>query len=372
MMRQSISLGRILGIPIGLDYSWFLIFFLLTWMLAGSYYPAEFPGWSPGLYWLVGAVTAIMLFASVLAHELGHSIVAVRYGIPVRRITLFIFGGVAELSDEPRKAVIEFWIAVAGPFVSLFLAVSFGVLAPLFAGVETIHALLRYLAFINGALVVFNLIPGFPLDGGRIFRAFLWAVTGNFRRATLIAAYGGRLIAFLFIIGGVWLIFTGNFLNGIWMAFIGWFLDNAASAQIQYVQVRGALSGYTVANAMIQDYGAIPDYLTLQELVDSFILGNGQRSFVVKDTQGPVGLLTVHQVKDFSRQQWPQTPVVEAMIPLERMLSVRPETPLWTALSLMDRKGVNQLPVVMDGRIIGMLSRDGIISFLGTMRELGE
>jgi Zn-dependent protease/CBS domain-containing protein len=372
MTRQAISLGRILGIPIGLDYSWFLIFFLLTWMLAGSYYPAEYPGWSPGLYWLVGAVTALMLFASVLAHELGHSIVAVRYGIPVRRITLFIFGGVAELSAEPPRAVVEFWIAVAGPFISLFLALSFGVLAPLFAGVETMAALFRYLAFINGALVVFNLIPGFPLDGGRIFRAFLWAVTDDFRRATLIAAYAGRLIAFLFIIGGVWLIFTGNFLNGIWMAFIGWFLDNAASAQVEHVQLRGALSGYTVANAMVDDYGTVPDYLSLQELVDSFILANGQRSFVVKESERPVGLLTMHQVKEIARQQWPETRVTQAMIPLEKMLSVRPETPLWTALSRMDRKGVNQLPVVTDSRIIGMLSRESIISFLRTMRELGE
>jgi Zn-dependent protease/CBS domain-containing protein len=372
MTRQAISLGRILGIPIGLDYSWFLIFFLLTWMLAGSYYPAEYPGWEPALYWFVGALTALLLFASVLAHELGHSIVAVRYGIPVRRITLFIFGGVAELSDEPPRAAVEFWIAVAGPFVSLFLALSFGLLAPLFTGVETVSAVLRYLAFINGALVAFNLIPGFPLDGGRIFRAFLWALTDNFRRATLIAAYAGRLIAFLFIIGGVWLIFGGNFLNGIWMAFIGWFLDNAASSQVEYVQVRGALAGYTVANAMVDDYGAVPDYLTLQDLVDSFILGNGQRSFVVKENERPVGLLTVHQVKEIARQQWPATRVTQAMIPLEKMLSVRPETPLWTALSRMDRKGVNQLPVVTDSRIVGMLSRESIISFLRTMRELGE
>ena len=171
MTRQIVPLGRIMGIPIGLDYSWFLIFALLTWMLGGRYYPAEFKNWPPLLYWLMGAVTAVMLFASVLLHELGHSVVAIWHKIPVRSITLFIFGGVAQIGAEPPSAIAEFWIAIAGPMVSLSLAMLFSILKPVTTGIEPLLGLVKYLAYINFALVLFNLIPGYPLDGGRVFRA---------------------------------------------------------------------------------------------------------------------------------------------------------------------------------------------------------
>ena len=190
MARHNIPLGRILGIPIGLDYSWFLIFALLTWSLAGSYYPAEFKNWPLLLYWLMGAVTAIMLFVSVLIHELGHSVVALRYKIPVRSITLFIFGGIAQIGAEPPSAAAEFFVAIAGPIVSLALAAFFSVMKPIVAGIEPLWGLAKYLAYINMAIVLFNLVPGYPLDGGRVFRAFVWAVTQNLRRAT--ARYAAR------------------------------------------------------------------------------------------------------------------------------------------------------------------------------------
>ena len=186
MTRQNISLGKVMGIPISLDYSWFLIFALLTWTLGTSYYPAEFKNWSPLLYWFMGSVTAIMLFISVLLHELGHSAIALRYKIPVRSITLFLFGGVAHIGAEPPSAVAEFRIAIAGPLVSLILAVCFYVVQPVVAGIEPLMGLVKYLAYINLALVIFNLIPGYPLDGGRVFRAIVWAVTKNMRRATLV------------------------------------------------------------------------------------------------------------------------------------------------------------------------------------------
>jgi Zn-dependent protease len=227
MGRHNIPIGRILGIPIGLDYSWFVIFALLTWMLAGSYYPEEFKGWPPLLYWFTGAVTAIMLFVSVLLHELGHSVVALRYGVPVRSITLFLFGGVAQVEAEPPSAIAEFFIAIAGPLVSLALAVVFYTVQPLAAGMEPLLGLAKYLAYMNMALVLFNVIPGYPLDGGRVFRAIVWAITGNMRRATIIAANVGRFFAFLLIFAGIWQVFRGN-LGGLWLAFIGWFLDNAA------------------------------------------------------------------------------------------------------------------------------------------------
>ena len=205
-----VALGSIMGIPISLDYSWFLIFALLTWILGSSYYPAEFKNWPPLLYWVTGAATAILLFASVLLHELGHSYVALRFGMTVRSITLFIFGGVAQIGSEPPSAKAEFQIAMAGPAVSLALAGGFWVVQPALAGVEPLWGMAKYLAFINLALALFNLIPGFPLDGGRVLRAVIWGATKNLRQATLIAANAGRFFGFLFILAGVWRMFAGD------------------------------------------------------------------------------------------------------------------------------------------------------------------
>ncbi|NDU92284.1 MAG: site-2 protease family protein [Ferrovum sp.] len=232
MARQQIPLGSILGIPVGLDYSWFLIFALLTALLANSYYPAEFPAWSPVLYWFMGAVTALLFFASVLLHELGHSLMALHYRIRVRSITLHIFGGIAEIADEPPSAAAEFLVAIAGPLVSFALAgVFFGIQPSLFS-VQPLLGLAEYLAYINLSLALFNLVPGYPLDGGRVLRAVVWAVTGNMRRATVIAANVGRIFAFLLIALGVWQIFSGNLGGGLWIAFIGWYLNNEARAEL--------------------------------------------------------------------------------------------------------------------------------------------
>ena len=239
MNRHTVRLGKIFGIPIGLDYSWFLVFALLTWTLATDYFPAEFTNWPPPLYWFMGAVTAVMLFGSVLMHELGHSVVALRYKVPVRSITLFLFGGVAQIGAEPPSAIAEFFIAVAGPMVSLCLGLLFYAMQPALAGSEPLMGLAKYLAYINLALVLFNLIPGYPLDGGRVFRAIVWAITKSMRRATLIAANMGRFFGFLFIFVGVWRTLGGNFGGGLWIALIGWFLLNAASAQVRQTVFEG-------------------------------------------------------------------------------------------------------------------------------------
>jgi Zn-dependent protease len=369
--RHNISLGRILGIPIALDFSWFVVFALLTWMLASSYYPGEFKDWSPLLYWFMGAVTAIMLFASVLLHELGHSVVALWYKIPVRSITLFLFGGVAQIGAEPPSAVAEFLIAVAGPLVSLTLAIVFYAVQPLVAGIEPLLGLAKYLAYINLILLVFNLIPGFPLDGGRVFRAAVWKATGDLRRATLIAANVGRLFAFLFIFAGVWQMFSGNFGGGIWIAFIGWFLDNAASAQIQQALSKGQLAGHSVAQAMSTQCAAVPADLMLQKLVDDHILAGGQRCFLVNRGDQTVGLMTLHRIKEVPRADWATMSAAQAMLPLEQLQCIDPDTELWTALQKMDRDGVNQLPVTRDHHVVGMLSREDVITFLRTLRELG-
>ena len=233
MFRHTIPIGRIFGISVDLDYSWFLVLGLLTWMLAVSYYPAEFAGWSAAQYWFVGLATALMLFVSVLIHELGHAVVAKKYGMPVPRIVLFIFGGVSEIGGEPPNASAEFWIAVVGPIVSFVLAAFFWEIEPLLYSWPQLYALAKYLSLLNLILGVFNLIPGFPLDGGRVMRAVLWFFTGKYRRATAIAATTGRFIGFLLIFLGVWQALRGNFIGGLWTAFIGWFLESAAASQLQ-------------------------------------------------------------------------------------------------------------------------------------------
>jgi Zn-dependent protease/predicted transcriptional regulator len=371
MTRLNVPLGRILGIPIGLDYSWFVIFALLTWMLAGSYYPAAFGDWPPLLYWFMGAVTAIMLFVSVLLHELGHSVVAQRYGIPVRSITLFLFGGVARIGAETPSAMAEFLIAAAGPLVSLVLAGVCYAAQPLVAGIEPLLGLAKYLVYINLALVLFNLIPGYPLDGGRVFRAVVWAITGNMNRATLIAANVGRFFAFLFIFTGVWQMFSGNFGGGLWIAFIGWFLDNAASAQVQQVTSQGVLAGHKVSQAMSTDCTAVSADLTLQQLVDDHILASGHRCFLVNHGGATVGLMTLHRLKEVPRPEWATATAAQVMLPLEQSRRVDPDTELWAALQEMDRDGVNQLPIIRDHQVIGMLSREDVITFLRTLQELG-
>jgi len=371
MTRHAIPLGRIAGIEIRLDYSWFLIFALLSWMLAGSYYPAEVKGASAAEYWVMGAGTALLLFASVLIHELGHSLVARRFQVGVRSITLFIFGGVSDIKTEPPSAAAEFWIAIAGPITSFVLAGLFALLQPLVGAVAPLAAVAKYLAFINGMLGVFNLVPGFPLDGGRVFRAILRAVTHDAWKATLIAGNVGRVIAFVFIALGVWRVLGGDVANGLWIVFIGWFLESAAVAQIQGQAIRGSLAGHPVSEAMSRDYAEIPADLTLRQVVDEHVLGRGQRSFIVKAGDDVAGLLTLHRIKETPREEWAATTARRAMIPIGQAKRVRPNAELWATLETMDSDGVNQLPVMEDGRMLGLLTREGIISYLRTRRELG-
>jgi Zn-dependent protease/CBS domain-containing protein len=375
MFRHTIPIGRIFGISIDLDYSWFLVFALLTWVLAVSYYPAEFKHWSVAGYWLMGAFTAIMLFASVLLHELGHSVVAKRYGIPVPRITLFIFGGVSEISTEPANPRAEFWIATAGPIVSFALALTFWELRPFLANAPPLLALAKYLAILNLVLGVFNLIPGFPLDGGRIFRSILWGITGNFRRSSAIATLTGRFFGFLLIFMGVWQAFSGNIFNGLWIAFIGWFLESAAANQDQLQVVKDLLGGHKVSEVMHRDFPRIPGDVTLQELVDKNILSQGSRCFVVSNGKGSAGLVTLSTIKEVPRAVWPNTTASQVMIPLDKTISIQPAAELWTALEKMGRDGVNQLPVLNGSggdRVVGMLSRDDLVQYLRVLQALAK
>ncbi len=369
--KSTIYLGHILGIPIGLDYSWFLIFALLTWSLAASYFPAEFGNWPVAQYWILGALTAILMFVSVLLHELGHSWVALRYKIPVLSITLFIFGGLAQIGAEPPSAMAEFWIAIAGPIVSISLAIIFYILQSISGALAPLFAVVKYLAYINGALGLFNLVPGFPLDGGRVFRALVWGISHNFRKATLIAANLGRFIAFIFILFGVWQLFTGNIGNGLWIAFIGWFLESAAGSQLRLQTVHDLLGDHRVSEAMRRDYTVVKPDATLNQLIDEHILGSGKRCLIIEQSGSVLGLLTVHEIKAVPRSKWQVTTAAQIMIPAEKLKLIKPDAQLVEALTEMDRDGVSQLPVMVDGQIQGILGRDDVINLLRNLSEFG-
>ncbi len=370
MSRHTIPIGRILGITVDLDYSWFLIVGLLAWLLAVSYYPAQFPEWSATEDWLLGGVTAVMLFVSVLVHELGHSVVAKRYGIPVPRITLFLFGGVSEIASEPSSAGAEFWIAIIGPLTSFALAAFFWEMERLLVSSPPLFALAKYLAILNLILAIFNLIPGFPLDGGRVFRAAVWAITGKYRRATNIAVLSGRFFGFLLIFIGVWQALRGAFINGLWIAFIGWYLESAASRQLQQEVLKDLIGAHTVEDAMRRDFPLIAGDVRLQELVDNFVLAADNRYFMVSGAGGPAGMVTLAAIRTVPRSMWPATTASEVMIPLQKLDTTGPDTPLWSTLENMGRDGVNQLPVVRGNGIVGMISREDILHYLRALRAV--
>ncbi|GBD87501.1 putative zinc metalloprotease Rip3 [bacterium BMS3Abin03] len=372
MKRNQIVLGKIMGIPIGLDHSWFLIFALLTWMLADGYFPKEFAGFPVWQYWFISAITSLIFFMSVLIHELGHSAIAMHYKLKVRRITLFIFGGIAEITEEPKKAIEEFWIAIAGPITSFILALLFYYIAQALINFRPAYALFHYLALINFILAVFNLIPGFPLDGGRVFRAIVWGITKNFQQSTKVAAIVGRFFGFFFILIGAFQVMGGNLIDGLWIAFIGWFLESAASSQLQMQELHKLLAGHTVQEAMSTSYGIVPWDLTIRELMDNEILSHGRRFFIVRKEDNTLGgMLTLHSLKDVPRQDWETTKVSKIMIPFDRIKKVNSDYPLLKALTEMDTNGVNQLPVFENDELIGILSRESIINYFGILHETG-
>jgi Zn-dependent protease len=367
--RQSLYIGRIFGIPISLDNTWFLIFILVTTLLATSYFPSAFQNWPAYQYWVVGGATSILFFASVLLHELGHSVVALRYKMQVHSITLFIFGGVAQIASEPPFAMAEFWIALAGPLVNFLLAIILTLLEVVFAGSAALLGMTKYLAYINLSLGLFNLVPGFPLDGGRVFRAIIWGVVRDFRRATQIAVLVGRGFAFLFILLGFWQMFTGNVSNGLWIAFVGWFLENAAISQVQHLTIQDLIAGHKVEEAMGRNFTIIPAEITLQKLADDHVLGLGRSFFIVQENDKAVGLLTLQGISKLPRSEWHSIKSSDAMVPAAEMHSVQVGAEIADALTVMDQNGVDQLPIMSGDQVMGILSRDNIINFLRSLQK---
>ena len=371
MMGRTLRIGRVLGVDIRLDYTWLIILVLIVWSLSTHYFPTTHPGWSVVIYWAMGLITALLFFGSVLAHELAHSLVSQAYGVDVRDITLFIFGGAARISEEPKSARGEFLMALAGPGVSLLVAGLFGQVWLVILPVSPqLHALAGWLAWINVGLAGFNLIPGFPLDGGRALRAIIWGVTGNLRRATQIAARLGQVVAAGFIFWGIWQILAGNWANGLWIAFIGWFLESAATASRQQVTFRDALAGHRAREVMMTDCPRIARDSPLDVLIDRVVLPSGRRCFPVMEDDRVLGLLTLHNVKQVPRAEWATTRAEEAMIPRDELKTVGPDDDLALVLERMATEDVNQFPVMENGNLLGMVARDSVLAFLRTRAEL--
>lgn len=372
MLRGGIPIGRIFGISLRLNYTWFIVFVLVTWALAAGYFPATYPNWSLNTKILAGVVTSLLFFASLVAHELMHSIVAQRSGIKVRSITLFIFGGVSELTEEPKQPKIELWMALAGPLTSLALGGIFWAIHLWSRDTfEVVMATAFWLGLINIFLAGFNLIPGFPLDGGRVLRSILWWRNQNLRSATKTASNIGRGIGYLFIFGGIWLIFTGNWFSGLWLALIGWFLENAAVGSYRQVALQDILQGHTVNEVMTRDCPAVRPDLTIDRLVHDYVLTSSRRCFPVLEGDRLLGLITLDNIKAIPRERWTATVVKEAMALFEKLKWVKPNDDLSTILPLMTQDGVNQLPVVENGKMVGLIARDNLISFISLRGELG-
>jgi Zn-dependent protease len=371
MMHGSFRVFRIAGFDIYINISWLIIIVFLTASLALSWFPALDKGWSTAEYWIVGFISSILLFVAVLLHELAHSLVARARGLPVSRITLYIFGGVSDLEQEPQSPGAEFQMAFVGPLVSILIGiVAFLILIPLRSSNSPLAAILEYLFITNILLGIFNLLPGFPLDGGRVLRSIIWRATGSLSRATHIAAIVGRILAFLFILAGIYLFFLGDVFDGIWIGFIGWFLLNAAQSSEAQTMLQTVLRGVTVRQVMNTTPTTVPANISLQKLVNEYFLPQGLRSALVLQGDQLAGLVTLADIRHIPQDQWSQTPVGFIMIPLEKLHTVTPEQDLNHVLPLMTGQDVNQLPVVDQGRLLGVVTRDAILRYIEIHRNL--
>jgi Zn-dependent protease/predicted transcriptional regulator len=367
-------IGKILGIPIFLHSTWVIIFAAITYSLSMQF-EQQNPGWTPAQQWSVGVFTSVLFFASLLFHELAHSVVAQFYKIRVLSITLFIFGGVASIERDPSKAIQEFNIAIAGPLASGILAGAFFGMYLLFPSSQTVAALSDWLWKTNAILAIFNLLPGFPLDGGRIFRAIIWGATKNFSKATRVAGASGRLIAYAMILLGGFGVFKGYLAPGLWSVFIGFFLLNAAQESVAQAAIRENLSGLRAADVMSNEVPTVGRAISLEDY-GAEVLRTGRRCHLVITDDRLVGMMNVHTLNSVPRDEWAHNSVQAVMIPRERILWATPDEPLLGLLERLLTADINQMPIVSgsdDGaaHIIGMVSRDSILRVMQTRSELG-
>ncbi len=383
-MRSGVSLGHFFGINIRVDWSWLFIFLLIAWNLDSTYSRIH-PEWGGGLAWGIGILAAVLFFLSVLLHELAHSLVAQAQGIPVRSITLFLFGGVSDIQREPPSPKAEFLIAVVGPVTSLIIGVvllglagvgagpmdSMTASAGVFAQLNPLTTMLLWLGSTNILLGIFNLIPGFPLDGGRVLRSILWAITGNLRRATRWASIVGQIIAWLLILAGISIVFGAEipllgagFINGLWIAFIGWFLDSAAIQSYQQLVVNDILHDVPVERIMRSNPPTVSSTISTADLVHNHVMGTDDYAFPVVDDGTLVGIVTLEDIRSVPRDRWESMRVRDIMTPTSDLIVATPEEDAADALNKLAGKDIRQLPVVRNGHLAGVLRSRDIMRWL--------
>lgn len=370
-MKASFKLFRIAGITIGIHYTWIFAFIFFSWTLAQVYFPVYYSGWSTAAYWITGIIAALLIFVSVLLHEMAHSLVANARGIPVHSITLFLLGGASNMEEEPQKPAAEFAMAIVGPVTSLVLAVIFWGLAKLPGDTTTsLAAILSYMAMINMYLGIFNLLPGFPLDGGRVLRSIIWGSTGSLTKATDIAGMVGQIFGWVFIGLGVFLMISVSLFSGLWIAFIGWFLNSSADASRKEITLRERLSHIKVRELMKPDISTISPDATVDQMVrDIFRKQQGRAVPVCKEGQ-LVGIATITDIKKIPQDKWVETPVSKIMTG-EPLHTVSPEDNLNVALVMIAKNDINQVLINDQGKCGGLLSRADIIRLIQMNRELG-
>jgi Zn-dependent protease/predicted transcriptional regulator len=374
-MKSQIKLGTIFGVELGLHYSWLVIALLITFSLVAQFHAAN-RDWSEALVWATAIITGVLFFACLFAHELSHALVAKARGLPIHKITLFLLGGVAQIEKEASDPKTEFWMAIVGPFTSGVLGLILLALARVAgwdlrtAPATPGTALLVWLGYINLALGAFNMIPGFPLDGGRVLHAILWWAMDDAQRSTRAAAFVGQVIAVLFIAFGILRFFQGAGLGGLWIAFIGWFLLQAAGASYLQVKAGRLLHGLRVADVMSTGCATIDRSTSVQDFVHQHLLRTGQRCFLVMENDRLVGLITTSEVGALPPERWPSTTVRELMRPINSIHSVSRDMAAMEALEIMGREDVNQLPVTSDGRVQGIVTRAHLLQVLRSRAEL--
>jgi Zn-dependent protease/CBS domain-containing protein len=370
-VKASFKLFRIFGITIGIHYTWIFAVIFFSWTLAAVYFPLSYPGWSTATYWITGIIGALLIFVSVLLHEMAHSLVANARGIPVHSITLFLLGGASNMEEEPQKPAAEFAMAIVGPVTSLVLAAIFWGFSKLPADATTpLAAMLGYMALINMYLGIFNLLPGFPLDGGRVLRSIIWGYTGNITKATDIAGLVGQIFGWAFIGLGIFLMISVSFISGLWIAFIGWFLNSSADASRKEITLRERLSHVKVRELMNPDINTISPETTVDELVrDIFRKQQGRAVPVCKDKK-LVGIVTITDVKKIPQDRWAETPVSRIMS-VDPLYTVVPDDNLNVALVMIAKNDINQVLINDNGKCGGLLGRADIIRLIQMNHELG-
>ncbi|MFO7564266.1 MAG: site-2 protease family protein [Enhygromyxa sp.] len=380
-----VSLGKLFGVGVRIDWSLLIIFALIVFQLGAVVFPSWHPDWTGALTWTMALAAAVLFFASILAHELSHALVARAQGIPVRRITLFLFGGLTQLEAEPASPKAEFWMAIVGPIVSIVigLAASWGGAALVgpalqevvdtgdpaavqaaFAGAGPFATLLLWLGPINLLLGIFNIIPGFPLDGGRVLRSIIWAATGNLRKATRWASAVGQLFAWALMIFGVVNFFAGAWVSGIWLVLIGWFLNNAARMSYQHLLLRQALEVVPITRVMRSNFSSVPPDLTVERFVHDYALSSDQQVFPIEVDDALLGTVSIAQIREVPREAWSSTTVQQVMLPREQLPTLPPDAGADRALLELARGDVNQLAVVEGRRLLGLVRREDLVRWL--------